>query len=397
MFFVFTTLAFLVRIEGFLLFIVYVIREIEFKKLIFFCNRHRFNLKLLLKKNLPALLFFIFSISLTIFETIHNKNFDQTPYGNQYLYEMSSMTLRTENFVYIFGLIGAFFFPQTFVWWGMDLLNPGFLNGIIIFTSVLTLSLGLAFKKTRTYGFYILFLALIHSFFPALETRYFYLFLNLFIINVAIIIQSFYLQTKLQLLKFLIGSIIILSSLLWMNLSVKQAERSFPNFREIGLDLYHNVSDWMFNHMGNGNYYIFAEKEYLYSNIYLNSKAYLNQSETGVTINKIETNEVLKISIGKKSLNFVRLSGTREKCQNFDCLLKLVNPEEDAKFIFIAHQWSNFPEKDFWWHYNGLEIIEELLEKPSCLIETMSFDFKNTGAYRKLYYFDKNCYMNNNK
>lgn len=382
MFFIFATLAFLVRIEGFVLVIVYLLNKVNFQK----------NKPMIGKKNIYPLIFIIFSIVLTIFQTIHNKNQNSAPYGNQYINEAFSIPLRTENFVYVFGLLGASFFPETFVWWGMDLLNPGLTNGLLILVSISILIVGIFFKKTKSYGIYLLIMSIVHSFFPGIENRYFFLFLNLMTINTLIIFYEIYQKTKSIILKKILDLILITATIYWIAFSINQIQNNFINYREEGLDLYYDVSNWLFNSMEPGNYYIFTEKEYLYSNIFLNSKKYFNSLKNNQPIISWTDERITKVGLNDKTLNFVRLSRVIKQCTDKQCLIKLLKPEKDAKYLLITHQWSKDQEKNFWWQANGLSFVEEILEKDYCLTEKMSFK-SGKEAYRKIYFFDKNCYL----
>lgn len=394
MFFIFTSLAFLVRIEGFVLLIVYLLNQFSFQKIKEKISENNYKklIKDIFKKNTYSFFFIIFSIGLVIFQTIHNTNNNSAPYGNQYINEAFSIPLKTENFVYIFGLFGASFFPESFIWWGMDLLKPGLMNGLMILTSIFILILSPFFKKTKSYGLYILIMSIIHSFFPGIESRYFYLFLNLMTINTLIIFHEIYQKNKSIISKIIFNLSFIVAAIYWTLFSINQTQNNFKNYREEGLDLYYDTSNWLFDSMEEGNYYIFAEKEYLYSNIFLHSKKYLDSLETNHPINIWTDERITRIELKNKNLNFIRLSRIIKQCDNKKCLFELLQPEENAKYLLITHQWSNDQEKNFWWQANGLSFVDEIINKDHCLNEKMSFK-SGKEAYRNIYLFDKNCYL----
>ncbi|GEM_PF-4540874 len=262
MFFIFTSLAFLVRIEGFVLLIVYLLNQFSFQKIKEKISENNYKklIKDIFKKNTYSFFFIIFSIGLVIFQTIHNTNNNSAPYGNQYINEAFSIPLKTENFVYIFGLFGASFFPESFIWWGMDLLKPGLMNGLMILTSIFILILSPFFKKTKSYGLYILIMSIIHSFFPGIESRYFYLFLNLMTINTLIIFHEIYQKNKSIISKIIFNLSFIVAAIYWTLFSINQTQNNFKNYREEGLDLYYDTSNWLFDSMEEGNYYILQKK-----------------------------------------------------------------------------------------------------------------------------------------
>lgn len=394
MFFIFTSLAFLVRIEGFVLFIIYLINQFSLQKIKEEVEKKNYK-KLIVdifKKNIYSIFFIIFALALTALQTIHNLNENSAPYGNQYINEVFSMPLIVESFGYIYGLFGVSFFPESFTWLGINPSNLNFMNVFLIFMSLSILLLGSFFEKTKKYGLYLLIMSIIHSFFPGMEHRYFFLFLNLISINTLIIFYEICQKNKSIISRIIFKLAIVITVIYWISFSINQVQNNFKNYREKGLDLYYETSSWLFDSMEKGNYYIFTEKEYLYSDIFLHSRKYLDSLKTAQPIITRIDGRTTKISINDKTLNFVRLQSIIEQCNNKKCLFELLQPEENAKYLLITHQWSSNQEKNYWWQINGLLFIDDMIIKNHCLSEKMSFK-SGEEAYRKIYLLDKNCYL----
>ena len=399
-FFIMTTLAFLTRIEGLILFVVYIVsqfmhtvQEKRKKNIIKSLEGvQKNNFRNLLKRYRYPCYFFTFALILTILQTIHNFE-NNIPYGNQYLNELfSNSTLNAENFVYSFGLIGAFFFPKKFVWWGINLLDPGVLNGILIIISILFSLKIILSDKTRPAGLYLFWLGLVHSLFTtAMETRYFALFLNLFVSSVAITSEGMFKKLSSQVLKSILKLICVILIVIYLSSSINQIKNVFSNYREIGKDLHYDVSYWLFHSLPKGNYYILAEDEGAYSEMFLNSKEYLQSLRSGKSISTETKSGIQKISIDETTLHFVSLYEIKTKFSNLEQLLQWLNSGDSSQYILITHQWSKNPAKNYWWHVNGLSFIEEILEKEECLSEKAIF--QDGYAYRKIMFLDKDCYI----
>jgi len=394
MFFIMMTLAFLVRIEGAIILLVYLINQFEFKKIKEKINEKNYQklVSNIFKENIYPIFFIIFSVGLVIFQAIHNTYNKSAPYGNQYLNEAFSIPLHTENFVYMFGLIGVSFFPESFIWWGAKLFESDFTSNLLTAMSLLILFLSPFFKKARTYGLYVLFMSVIHSFFPGIENRYFFLFLNLLVINIFIIFYELHLKIKSRIIKLISKLILIFIAINWISFCINQINNSFINYREEGLDLYYDVSNWIFNSAEDGNYYIFTEKEYLYSNMFLTSKTYLDGLKTESPILTTIDEKMTKIVMGKKTINFIKLHRIVKQCSSLDCLFETTGQEENAKYLLITNQWSRNQEKDFWRKNDEQLFIDELLKKDHCLKQETSFKFSE-NAYRQIDSFDRNCYL----
>lgn len=394
LFMVMTALAFLVRIEGLILLAVYAIEQVfKWKKLknTALANKENFVLAII-KDNASALVLLFFAIVLTSCQTLHNLQHN-IPYGNQYLNELSAAKPHVESFVYLYGSIGALFFPQHFVWWGIDLFNPGAIKAVLMAISILFMAQAVCNKKTRPYGLYILLLALLHSFFfPANEYRYFLLFLNILVVSIVTIYADYGQRIGWNWLRYALKFLAILLVGLYVGFASNQIKKSFTDYREIGLDLYYSTSQWLFNSMPAGQYYIFAEKEYLYSQIFLNSQAYLASLSSEQPV-LVETTEIVtKISHGQKVLNFVQLARAKKKCQDLACLFQELGlNQQKASLVLITHQWSESQAKDYWWQSNGLFLIEALLQKKECLTEHVTF--ADGAAYRKVNFFEQSCYL----
>lgn len=388
LFFSMALLAFFVRIEGLILLAVYVLDNFSLKKI---KNQLLIGKKETIKKNLPLLLTILIVIIWSTIQTIHNYKND-TPFGNYYLYEIITRRFDPNNFVYILGLIGSLFFPKDFPWYGVKPLELSGFALFLAFLSVLILIKILITRKSRIYGYYLLLLATIHLLFPAIEYRYYYLFLNVLIIGIVTAAYPFYTGSK-KIIQNILKILIVVLIFWYLKFLLIQFNEEVKDYRDLSIELEHQASSWLFNELENGNYYIIADKNYLYYDIFLNSKEFFDKDKNHdrqISVNYDDY--VVQIQKSGKSLNFLRLDRIKNKCETVKCLLQIIK-DEKANFIFIYDEgfelWS---KDDYWAQKNGSLLIKDIILEKKCE-QKIIVSLKYYEMNRLISSLDKNCYL----
>lgn len=388
-FFIFTTFAFFVRIEGILLLFVYLLSNFLKRK-----DEGKYFKENIISaiKDKKTILFFLITTFWMSIQTIHNLK-NNFPMGNRYLEEIANVPLNLGHFVYIFGLIGTLFFPEKFEWWNFNLLTNDVFTILVSTLSVFFIFIFLIKKSIRNYGFYILLMATTHSLFPFIEIRYFYLLLNIFIICAIITISDLLKEfnNKIALKKIL--SVLILSTATYYYALFIQRhfETQLLFYRYAGHDLNFDVTEWIEKLPENKIYYLITKEPFLYYGLIENKKYFLQEKTNEKIELKIENNVVKKIEIKNKKINFINPAEIRKECESGTCMLEK-NLEKKADYYIITDSIADQYNQDLWIKENGIKLVKELLSKEECLSEEKYFE--NFHSYRKIFKINSlDCFL----
>lgn len=372
-FFITAFVAFLVRVEGTVLVIPYLITN--FSK----PNKKTF------KKHIYLFYFLFLTTLFIVWQSIHNWRY-QIPYANRYVEEIMLSKFEIGSLSYVFGQLGTYFFPDKFEWWSFNfLMSKHWATLLVSFSTILLIQI-IIFKKTRAYGLYLISLILIHTIFPAVEIRYFFLFLNVFMIG-AIICYHHNLKkinTGFKIILF------ILLGYLYLSFVQKQYDAKFLHYRYAGHDLNKDLSEWIFNYLDYGEYYVITREPFLYYGLFLNKKEFIGK--TTLEKNKIfkSSDYIKRIETDQKNINFIDLYKIAKICSNSDCLLKKVN-NPNAKYLLVEDSLSLEISNELWIKQNGIFFIREMLKQRKCLKEIKKME--NIHSYRTVYILDVDCYF----
>lgn len=381
-FFIFSTLAFFVRVEGILLIFVYILdnflknndRGIKIKK----------NIVEILKDKKILIFFFLVFIWMTA-QTIHNLK-NSVPMGNRYLEEISNTPISLKNFVYIFGPVGTLFFPEKFEWWEFNLFNGDSFTFFISWLSVFLSVLFLIKKSTRNYSFYMLLMAVTHSIFPFIEIRYFYLLMGSFFICLVIVTNEFLNELKnKKIIKNLLLIIIFYIGYQYVLFIAKHLETKLLFYRYEGHDLNYDIAKWIENLPENKSYYLVTKEPFLYYGMIENEKESL-KTEFSTEIDSLK-----KIEFKNKTINFINTAKIRKQCEDGKCILEK-NSEKNADYFIITDSITDHYNQELWVKENGIELIKDLLLKKECLSEEKYIE--NFHSYRRILKInDINCFL----
>ena len=374
-FFVNFLIAFFIRTEAITLIISYSL--VMWKKL-----------KELRKDTILIVVSLLFIGSWVIFQTTHNINHN-TAYGNYYLYEISERKFDVNNLIYSLGLTGAMFFPQHLSWTTSNFNNLDFITVILAISSIFLIAALIISKSTRAYGLYLLGISLIHSIFPAIEPRYFGLFLHVTTIGASILLFKFYRKHKsTNWCKSLLFAIIAIIFFYYLNFVLKHYSNNFSEYRNTAPDLNHQIYNWIFNNLNKENYQIIADENQLYYQPFFYSQQYLS-NKIDLPINELTPGK-LTIHLDQNKLTFIKLNEIKMNCLDSQCLLETL--DENNKILLISGpEVLDALESNFWVQKKGTLLLKNLLLKKECLKELVVFN--NSQLYRRIDELDLACYM----
>lgn len=372
-FLILATLTFMVRVEGIVLFAIY-----------WFVKR---------KKSTALTIAIGVMLLLTTIQTIHNYG-NNTPYGNYYLYEVAERKFDSQNFVYLFGLIGAIFSPKNFPWWGIDFLNIRIdpVLFLLMSASVLSLIVLVKFKKTQLFGLYLLCMVVVHIIFPAIEYRYYYVFFHPLLVGLSIFFFDQYQKISNKRLKLIVKMMLASLIVPYLFFLLTQFRENFVDYKDNSKDLIYTSYRYISNYLVRDNYCLIANEYYLYSGLFLNSSDYGRMLSLGkASID--DSQEFITINRGDSTLTFLKLYDLKHRCDNARCIVE-ENIKKDCRTIVVydpaIKQYANL-KNDFWMNMNGSFLLIDLLSKPQCLQDLQVYN--NNRSTAVITELDHDCFL----